>query len=98
MSKKTKSETMLSEAPTPKIGRPEGGGVAAPTRTVSTATVQPSVCLNPSCKSERRSKYFGIITQKYLGQSIIRKRCKCLDCGQIRVDRFIENEWRGPEA
>lgn len=69
-------------------GRPQGGGTHPPVSTVSEATVTPSTCLR--CGSIAREKYFAITTQEYLGDRIIRKRTKCSDCGQIRIDRFVE--------
>ena len=49
----------------------------------------------PKCGSINRSAYYGCVTQNYQGvrpdgtryQMIIRRRCRCADCGQMRIDR-----------
>ena len=49
----------------------------------------------PKCGSARRSEYWGKIVQRCAGlradkapyASIIRRRCRCLDCGQVRIDK-----------
>jgi len=45
--------------------------------------------------SARRSEYWGRMVQKRPGlradrtpySSIIRRRCRCLNCGQVRIDK-----------
>ena len=77
-------------------GRPKGskGG------TIETITVEPSRC--PLCGSTRRSDYYGKTEQAFRGEHhgqpfthIVRRRTKCLNCGQLRVDRFYENRPEG---
>jgi hypothetical protein len=49
----------------------------------------------PKCGSPCRSEYWGRVVQKCPGlradgtpySSIIRRRCRCLDCGQVRIDK-----------
>ncbi|KKL70280.1 hypothetical protein LCGC14_2106490 [marine sediment metagenome] len=55
-------------------------------------------CLLLRCGSTRRSDYYGKIEQASRGRHdgqpfthIARRRTKCLDCGQLRVDRSYEN-------
>jgi len=57
--------------------------------------------LNHSCRrggtggSSRRSEYWGRMVQKCPGLrgdgtpyiAIVRRRCRCLDCGQVRIDK-----------
>ena len=48
-----------------------------------------------STGSSRRSEYWGRLVQKCPGlraggtpyTAIIRRRCRCLDCGQMRIDK-----------
>jgi len=55
--------------------------------------VQRSHC--PKCGSSRRSEYWGRMVQKCAGlrpdgtpyTAIVRRRCRCLDCGQVRIDK-----------
>lgn len=82
------SNVSKQRAATQRPGRPQGGGSHPPVSTVSEATVTPSTC--PKCGSPAREKYLTSTTQEYLGERIIRKRTKCSDCGQVRIDRFIE--------
>jgi hypothetical protein len=50
---------------------------------------------SPKCGSSRRSEYWGRLVQKCPGlrtdgtpyTAIIRRRCRCLDCGQVRIDK-----------
>jgi len=47
----------------------------------------------PNCDRSRRSGHWGHMVQKCPGlpadgtpySSIIRRRCRCLDCGQVRI-------------
>jgi len=73
-------------------GRPKGskGG------TIDTITVEPSRCRR--CGSTRRGDYYGKTEQAFRGKHngqpfthIVRRRTKCLDCGQTRIDRAYEN-------
>jgi hypothetical protein len=73
-------------------GRPKGS-----TRTVPDfVNVEPSRCKR--CGSTRRSDYYGKTEQAFQGEyngrpytHIVRRRTKCLGCGQIRIDRTYEN-------
>jgi len=77
-------------------GRPQG----SQQQDAAVATIEPSRCVNPQCLSTRRSDYWGKTVQEYAGLTpggmpythIVRRRCKCLDCGQVRVDKTFENE------
>lgn len=70
----------------PRVGRPLGA------RTVKeTVDVEISRC--PACDSTDRSEYFNLTTQEYAGErngnrytSIERRPCRCLTCGQNRID------------
>jgi len=69
-------------------GRPNGSKNA-----VDVAVVQRSHC--PKCGSGRRSEYWRRVVSKCSGirvdgtpyAAIIRRRCRCLDCGQVRIDK-----------
>jgi len=59
---------------------------------VEVVAVERSHC--PKCGSSRRSDYWGKMVQRCAGiragtpyRSIIRRRCRCLDCGQVRIDK-----------
>ena len=49
----------------------------------------------PKCGSSRRSEYWGKMVQRCPGlradgtpyTAIIRRRCRCLDWGQVRIDK-----------
>jgi len=49
----------------------------------------------PKCGSGRRSEYWGKVVNRCAGlradgtpyTAIIRRRCRCLDCGQVRIDK-----------
>ena len=67
-----------------------GGGKA------DVITVEPSRCKR--CGSTRRGDYYGKTEQAFRGEHngqpfthIVRRRTKCLDCGQVRIDRAYEN-------
>ena len=73
-------------------GRPKGskGG------SVDLITVEPSRCNR--CGSTRRSDYYGKTEQAFQGEHngqpfthIVRRRTRCLDCAQTRIDRTYEN-------
>jgi len=74
--------------PKAKPGRPKGSKNA-----VDVVVVERSHC--PKCGSARRSEYWGRMVQKCPSlradgtpyTSIIRRRCRCLDCGQVRIDK-----------
>jgi hypothetical protein len=61
------------------------------------ADVQPSSRC-PKCGSEGRTQYWSKIVQTSAGilpdgrpyGRIVRRRCRCLDCGQVRIDRQYE--------
>jgi hypothetical protein len=67
-----------------KPGRPKGS-----------ATVEDEVLVQPSrckqCGSSRRTKYEGTTRVPFTGNDgcveIVRRRCKCSDCGRCRIDR-----------
>ena len=71
-----------------RLGRPKGSKNA-----VDVVVVERSHC--PKCGSARRSEYWGRLAQKCPGlradgtpyTAIIRRRCRCLDCGQVRIDK-----------
>ena len=75
-------------APATGPGRAKGSKNA-----VDVVVVERSHC--PKCGSARRSEYWGRMVQKCPGlrddgtpySSIIRRRCRCLDCGQVRIDK-----------
>jgi hypothetical protein len=77
-------------------GRPAG---VAPVMNPPTVDVQPaSRC--PKCLSPERSDYIpgsktvqvyaGILADGRRYNRVIRRRCKCLKCGQMRMDRAYE--------
>jgi len=61
-------------------------------------TVTPSVC--PKCGSTNRTKYVNVKTTHYRGVTpdgreynrVVRKRTTCKDCGQQRIDRYLESD------
>ncbi|MGB3087843.1 MAG: hypothetical protein WBC53_09000 [Phycisphaerae bacterium] len=69
-------------------GRPKGSKNAT-----DVVVVERSHC--PKCGSGRRSEYWGKVVNRYAGlradgtpyTAIIRRRCRCLDCGQVRIDK-----------
>jgi hypothetical protein len=71
-------------------GRPKGSTACADLPTV---TVQPaSQC--PKCGSPRRGKYYAYRVSNIPGTidgqpfwRIVWRRCRCLECGQVRIDR-----------
>ncbi|MCE9605077.1 MAG: hypothetical protein K8U03_09280 [Planctomycetia bacterium] len=74
-------------------GRPAGAA-----NIKSTVDVQPSQC--KKCQSTERSAYFGTPeVQEFSGvrpdgtqyTHIVRRRCTCSACGQVRFDRAYEN-------
>jgi len=52
----------------------------------------------PKCGSDRRTQYWSKQIQEFAGilpdgrryGRIVRRRCRCLDCGQVRIDRQYE--------
>lgn len=61
-----------------------------------TAEASPSRC--PKCQSTRRGRYLARTVQAYAGENsdgpythIVRRRCRCLDCDQMRIDTSYEN-------
>ena len=75
-------------------GRPAG----SPNQKLSQAEAKPSHC--PKCGSARRGPYRAKQVQEFHSTDsatgepfthIIRRRTVCLDCGQHRVDRALEN-------
>ena len=78
--------------PRRRPGRPKGSTNADP----DVNTVEPSRCQR--CGSTRRGDYYGKTEQAFQGVQnglpfthIVRRRTKCLDCGQVRIDRAYEN-------
>ena len=71
-----------------RLGRPKGSKNAT-----DVVVAERSHC--PKCGSACRSEYWGRIVQKCPGlradstsyTAIIRRRCRCLDCGQVRIDK-----------
>jgi len=49
----------------------------------------------PKCGSSHRSEYWGKVVNKCTGlradgtpyTQIVHRRCRCLDCGQVRIDK-----------
>jgi len=69
---------------------------AAKKKPAVTITLVASRC--PVCQSERRERYFKTTTQAFAGEyegrrfsHIIRRWTRCLDCGQVRIDRSYED-------
>lgn len=60
----------------------------------------------PTCGSTERAGYSGCVEQEIAGSDangrpythIVRKRTKCLKCGQARIDRMYENKRPASEA
>ena len=69
-------------------GRPKGSKNAT-----DVVVVERSHC--PKCGSSRRSEDWGKLVQRCAGlrpdgtpyTQIVRRRCRCLDCGQVRIDK-----------
>ena len=69
-------------------GRPKGSKNAT-----DVVVVERSHC--PKCGSSHRSEYWGKLVQRCAGlradgtpyTAIVRRRCRCLDCGQVRIDK-----------
>jgi len=80
-------------------GRPKGSPNVS-----AVVDVQASQC--PGCASTRRSEYLDRHVQEYAGTTnagkkynrIVRRRTRCLDCGQLRIDRAFEFEPEPPPA
>lgn len=78
-----------------RAGRPKDASKDKPPVT----TVEESRCPRPECQSTRRGSYYGTTEQEHRGLDddgkpythIVRRRTKCLDCGQGRIDRTYEN-------
>ena len=92
---------MTSETQTttkPRRGRPPGQTMAPAPAVV---TVPTSRC--PKCDSTERTPYFGCTEQEHDGVDekgrpfthIVRRRTRCLNCGQARIDRSHENRASG---
>lgn len=92
---KAKPKTTASPKPNAetKAGRPEG----SPNVQRDSGEVQLSRC--KKCDSTDREKYFGTPTEFAIAgvkdgkpyTHIVRKRTKCSNCGQQRLDSFYEN-------
>lgn len=73
-------------------GRPKGSRNAE----ADVITVEPSRCRR--CESTRRSDYYGKTEQAFQGchdgrpfTHIVRRPTRCLDYGQLRIERSYEN-------
>lgn len=74
-------------------GRPKGSQ-----NVTTTVDVELSRC--PCCGSTERSEYLDRLVQEYEGTTpagdpynrIVRRRTRCLSCGQQRIDRTFEFE------
>ncbi len=73
-----------------KAGRPKGKR----TDNAPTTDALPSPCPNPACGSTRQQVVRKLPTQIYAGEhlgrpytAIERRRCVCLDCGQLMIRR-----------
>lgn len=74
-------------------GRPKG----SKTKPAATGFAELSRC--PKCGSTERTKYLNKTEQEYAGidasgneyTHIVRRRCRCAACGQMRCDRMTEN-------
>jgi predicted Zn-ribbon and HTH transcriptional regulator len=79
-------------AETKKTGRPKGTR-AEPAQTV---VAEPTRC--PKCQSTQRDKYLSFHEQAVFGMRsggmpytrIIKRRCRCANCGQVRIDKSYE--------
>lgn len=87
---KTAKPAATSIDNTPRRGRPEGSPNVA-----AVVDVQLSRC--PDCGSTARGEYMGRTVQEFAGNyngqpytAIVRRRCQCSDCGQMRIDRSFE--------
>ncbi len=77
-------------------GRPVGA-----TNVRDTADAMPSAC--PKCGSTKRGPYLDRHVRAYTGlmngqpyTHIVRRRVRCADCAQMRIDRTFENWPDGP--
>jgi hypothetical protein len=73
-----------------KRGRPAGKHIEKPV-----VIVHASKC--PKCKSARRGNYYvtrsidyGQVVDGREYSRVIWRYCKCLDCGQIRIDKELQ--------
>lgn len=82
------------------MGRPKGSP-----NVDKVVDVEISRCPNSNCASTNRGPYLDRHVQEYAGLTpdgkpynrIVRRRCQCLDCGQMRIDRTFENEPDKPD-
>ena len=80
------------------MAKPKGRPKGSPNTQVI-ADVEPSRCPNPDCGSTERGPYLGSPNvQEFAGEingqpytHIVRRRCRCAACDQIRIDRTFEN-------
>lgn len=85
-------KSIASNPPKPPLGRPAG----AP-NIKTEVDVEPSRC--KKCGSTERTAYFGVPeVQEFDGlhegepyTHIVRRRCRCKRCEQVRIDRHYEN-------
>ena len=64
-----------------KAGRPPG----VKNGNLPTATIHTSRC--PKCDSHAREEYFAVTRRIYGSTEVIRRRTRCTNCGQARIDR-----------
>ena len=76
-----------------KGGRPKG----SKNRLAPVVAAPASECPAPGCGSTERGPYLDRTEQAYDGlidgkpyTHIVRRRCRCLACGQLRIDRTYE--------
>lgn len=86
-----------------KRGRPPG----AKNKKGPTVVVEKTRC--PKCQSTDRSEYMGTPNVQLLTTAVLdregkpynkvtRRRCKCLNCGQIRFDQIREMTKKTPKS
>jgi len=84
---------MATKTIAPVKGRPTGS------RTKNSPEVEAELSRCPKCGSTERTAYTGKHEQAYAGLDpfnqpfthIIKQRTACVDCGQHRIDRTLEN-------
>ena len=68
-----------------RVGRPKG----AKSEPADTVIIEPSRCKR--CNSAARSPYYNKTVRIIAGKRLTWRRCRCLDCHQLRVDKVIED-------
>lgn len=80
-----------------KPGRPPG----SENKDYDVVTVEPTRCLG--CQSTEREAYFRTTVQPFAGVDpsgrpythVVRRYTRCAGCGQLRIDRSLENRTGG---